>query len=730
MKLLILESPNKAETIQAYLNNMESGWKVIATNGHFKNLLEKTIAVKKVDSHYIGDFAIDNKKIYDLLKSNIQKASSIYIATDDDREGEAIASDIIDEFRLSADQYKRVLFSEISKKKIREILIDKTEGDIDLNKELVNARYSRRLIDRLVGYRLTPLLKYVLRDNKSVIIEGIGRVSFASLAILVEREKEINNFDAYYYKKISATYRVEDKEVFCIGEKKYIEGMDDELFYADVAKLKNDPHIVTLHDVEYEDIQPPKPILFSSLMSNVFYLYKYPTKQIATIAQKLFEGIKIGDEKIGLITYIRTDSYRMSTEIAREAFDIIPYMVIKKEDGPLGYDYVVSEQREYKNKKNAQDAHEAIRPVYLTPEYSPQNIRKYLSEEEYRVYDYIYKISLTTFMTNSSHISTKTEITCGDIKLKSETKEEVFDGWEIVGRYYVPFFKRFDKFENNPPTLYINSVLEPKEIDNWSRKAKSPERYGEGRFIETMTNKGIGRPSTLPNIIPELIKKGYVQSVKGMLKPTLTAEALVNWANENADWLTDINHARTFEEELSKIENGEADKDQLIQEYDTLIEELYKKYDFKDMETYKKEKPSAEQTKTLEMIQSKGVEVKENAFNSKLEATKVIKKYYESLKVCKCKECDTGHIIAYEKNYSCNNKDCKFVLWKNKVSGFIDNFKLDIDEVEFSESLLKKKNVFTENLHGKSAIFDADVFIENDERYGYGLKFKVKKGKK
>lgn len=731
MNLLIVESPNKAETIQKYLNSIENGWSVIATHGHFKNLKEKEMAIKKNDSGYIGNFVVEKKDIYTNLKSKIGIAKHVYIATDDDREGEAIAFDIVQDFKLDEEDYTRVIFTEISKKKVQEILIDKNiiEENSTVNSNLVNARFSRRLIDRFIGYKLSPLLKYIFKDDKETDIKGIGRVSYASLSLLTEREKEVNSFDSYTYKKLYATYRSDNKEFYCTSEKKYIEGVDDEDFYSDLSYLKNNPHIVTEYENEFVDMQPPKPILFSSLMSNVFYLYKYSTEQTAKIAQKLFEGVNIDGELTGLITYIRTDSYRISTEAASDAIALIPYIVVNEAEGPLGFDYVIQEQREYKNKKNAQDAHEALRPVHINNKYAPHNIRKYLSEEEFRVYDYIYKVTVSTFMTNSSYISTVINIRCGEIVLKNETKEQVFDGWEAIGQYYVPFFKKFEKFEKNPPSLQRNDELNPSEINYWSRKAKQPERYGEGRFIETLTNKGVGRPSTLPIIIPELIKKGYVVSNKGMLTPTKTALKLVAWADENASWITDLNHAREFEEHLINIENEEELKDTLIQEYDELLKDLYTKFNFKDMEEYKKEGISQEQRKTLDKIRENGVEVPESTYENKIKATKFIKKYFESQKICKCKVCEDGEIIKFPERFACNNKNCKFVLWRSRVEKFIKNFNIEMEEHELSIQLLKKKQVLVENMRGKNALFDANVYIENDDKYGYSLKFKVKRSK-
>lgn len=728
MNLLILESPNKAETIRGYLKEY-SDWKIIATNGHYRNLKEKEMSYSKSGETYKADFIIEKKKIYENLKRSIETSTHIYIATDEDREGEAIAFDIIEDFKLSPQRYTRVVFSEISKKLIIQTLIERVaEGEI--NKSLVDARYSRRLIDRIVGYKLSPLLKFIFKEDKEMQLKGIGRVSYAALAILTKRESEIIKFDAYYYRKINATYKVEGKEIYCTSEKKYIEGEDDDEFYEDLNALSTQDHIVTEFDTEFVDETPPKPVIFSSLMSNIFYLYKYTTEETARVAQRLFEGVYINGKKMGLITYIRTDSYRISDEVAQEAGELIPYIVVKEDDGPLGFDYLAIERREYKNRAGAQDAHEAIRPVHLNSEFAPHNIRKHLSEEEFRVYDYIYKITLSSFMANSSYIKTKVTLICDEIKLKSESKEQVFDGWETIGKYYVPFYNKFDTFQDDFPNLYINDTITPREVNHWSRKAKAPERYGEGRFIETLTTKGIGRPSTLPVIIPELIKKEYVKSHKGMLTPTSIAMKLVNWAQENASWIVDSEHARGFEDTLSKIENEEVSRDEIINEYDKLMQELFDTYNFKTLDEYKKERPSHQQINTLRKLQSKGVSVPESAFNMKMEATKFLKSYFDSQKVCKCRYCKDGEILEFNERYSCNNKECDFTLWKNRVDSFIDNFKIQMDKKEFSVAILKKQKELIEDMEGKSAIFSANVFIEKTEKYGYGISFKVYKKRK
>lgn len=726
MNLLILESPNKAQTVSGYLSSLEGEWKVIATKGHFKNLKENSIAVKKIGGDYVGEFVIENKQIFQTLREEIPKAQQVYIATDDDREGESIADDIITEFNLQKHQYKRVVFQELTKKKITEVLLDAKNNE-GVNEHLVDARYSRRLIDRLVGYKLTPLLKHIFAQDKTVDISGIGRVSYAALAILVSREKEITLFEPYKYRKIAVTYWTKEGEIFCTSEKRFIEGEEDTEFFTAVKEIRNNEHIITEYNTEFIDIAPPKPVIFSTLISNMFYLYKYTSDKTSQIAQKLFEGIDIGGERKGLITYHRTDSYRLSEEVAIEAANLIPYIVLNTEDGPLGYEYTITEQRTYKNKKGAQDAHEAIRPVHLTEEYAPHRLKRYLSEEEFRVYDYIYKITLSTFMANSTYIETKIVTECGDLKFKSETKEQIFDGWEIIGKHYVPFFKKFDKFMKNPPMLYVNDTIEVKDISDWSRAAKQPERYSEGRLIETLTSKGVGRPSTLPVIIPELLKKKYITSNRGMLKCEHTAMKIVDWAEKEAEWIVNINHAREFEEALSLIENDEENKNEIIEKYDKLIQDIYKKYDFVDIEEYKKERPSQEQIAMMDKLKAKGVEVPQKAYTLKIEASKYLKKYFDSQKICKCKVCSNGDIVEYETSFNCNNKECDFILWKSTVANFIKNFHLELNQEEFALELLKKKQVKVENLKGKNAYFNANVFIEYDEKYKYTLKWKIAK---
>jgi len=728
--LLILESPNKAETFQEYLKDYPN-WKIIATYGHFKNLEKNNIAISKKGDSYIGNFIIEKKNVYDNLKKAITNAQNIFIATDGDREGEAIAFDIINEFKLEKGTYKRVIFNEISREKIINVLInnnsDSTFDDID--QQLVNARYGRRLIDRIIGYKLSNLLKFILKRDEKAELKGIGRVSYAALSPLVKREKEINKYEPFSYRRIVATYIDGTKEFSCVSEKKYIEGEDDEYFFSDMTKLTTEKNIVTECDTEYVDYQPPKPITFSSLLANISYLYKFETEKTAKIAQKLFEGVTIRGKKTGLITYIRTDSYRISEDFFIKTSQMIPYIIINRNDGPIGYDYAREEQRTFKKSKNTQDAHEAIRPIYIEEEYAPHNIRKFLTKEEYLVYDYIYKITIASCMSNSLYISTKITVICDDIKLRYETKQQVFDGWEILAKNYVPFFKKWEKFDNNPPDLLINSEITPREITYWSRRAKTPERYSIGTFIEMLTSKGIGRPSTLPSILPEMTKKNYISIEKGIVRPTKTAEILYNWAEENASWIIDLNHAKMFEDSLEKIEKNEADKNEIIQEYDTLIDDLYKKFNFTNHEEYKNAPPTNEQIALLNKIKLENVEIPKEAFEKRIKAKSFLEKYYASKTICKCRICKKGEIINYDKFYKCSNKECDFILWKNKINKFLNNFSLEINENMFAEKILKNKTTLIEGLKGKNAIFNANVFLEYSQKYGYEIGLKIVRSK-
>jgi len=725
--LVIVESPNKAETIKQYLSSLEGFWRVVATFGHFKNLPEKGISVKNNNGTYVGEFEISKKNVYENLKKVIKEASYIYIATDDDREGEAIAWDIVEEFSLDISKYKRVVFTEITKKSISTILLDTSNNNIDVKSNLVSSRYARRIIDRIVGYKLSSLLKYIFKTTYGLEFKGVGRVSYAAISILAKREQEIQQFESYNYRKLFVVYTVNSKEFVCFSKKRYIEDVENTEFYDAYQLLKNEEHIVTDYSTEFIDVSPPKPVTGSSLLANISYLYRYSTDKTSKIAQKLFEGVNINGEKVGLITYPRTDSYRISKEFAAEVIATIPYMVINKEDGPLGFEYVVDIPREYKLHKNSQDAHEALRPTSMSVEFAPHNVRKYLSEEEYRVYNYIYNITLSSFMATSSYIVTKINITCGDITLESETKEQVFDGWEVIGKYFVPFYKKYDKFDSNPPILNLGDVINYRDIDYSTRKAKRPDRYSEGGFIEILTSKGIGRPSTLPSIVPELKKKQYIDENKSMLIISQLVIKIVEWANINAPWIIDLDHAREFEEKLSLIENGELDRNILIKEYDFLIKELYEKFNFIDAQEYHKQPPTDLQVSQLKKIQQSGFVVPDKAFQYKVDAKKSIEDYFKSKEIAKCLFCKKGKIHNFEKYYKCNNKECDFIFWKSTAEKFVNHFNISLNSSEFILELLKTKKVKVENMRGKNVLFSANAYIEKNEKFGYQIGFSVVK---
>lgn len=561
---IVVESPAKARTISKYLQN---GFVVKASMGHIRDLPENKIAVN-VKKNFEPSFVIlsDKKKIVKELLETAKKADKILLAADPDREGEAICYHLNEIFKETEKEVKRVLFFEVTEKAIKEAI--KNPVSIDFLK--VEAQFARRIIDRLVGYYISPLLWQKVKKGLSA-----GRVQTVALRMLCEREEEIENFiseEYYIIKAILQNNQNNEIEVKLSQFKgKKVEIKSRELCDEILENLKNKKWIVKKVTQKEAKKSPQPPFTTSKLQQEAARLYKFPVKKTMMIAQKLYEGVDLqSGERTGLITYMRTDSTRISPEALKMARDYISANFDKE--------YLPKKERVYSPKEGAQDAHEAIRPTAIFR--TPESVRPFLKEEEYLLYKLIWKRFLASQMTDAIYLKTKVEVECGDALFQASGSICKFKGYRIL--YDV---SDEESEESTIPELKENEELKLIELKSEQKWTEPPSRYTEATLVKALEENGIGRPSTYATIISTVQNREYAKKEGGYLVPTKLGREVLKILIKNFPTIFEINYTANLEAELDKIEKGEAKRLELLNKFWELFYKTYEqaKQNIKDV---------------------------------------------------------------------------------------------------------------------------------------------------
>ncbi|MEN3013359.1 MAG: type I DNA topoisomerase [Endomicrobiia bacterium] len=501
MKLIIVESPTKEKTISKFLNNSKE-YVVKSSYGHIRDLPKNSLGVDEKNNfkpYYV--ILPKAKKIIKELKNLSNQAEDIYLATDYDREGESIAWHLVKVLGLDENEVKRITFHEITPKAIFEAL--KNPKKIDKN--LVNAQQARRIIDRLIGYKLSPLLWDKIANKLSA-----GRVQSAALKFIYDREKEIENFKPQEYWTVECEfYKVKEENFFkanlsYIGDKK-LDKLDIKTQQEAEEITKEIRNIGTgeIIDIKIEEKlkSPPAPFITSTLQQEASWKLKFSPSKTMAIAQSLYEGVDLGKtERIGLITYMRTDSTYVSDYAIDELRKFIKEKFTEK--------YLNDIPRKYKTKvKNAQEAHEAIRPTNVY--YTPEEIKKYLTNDQYKLYDLIWKRFVASQMKDMKYQITTLKIKVSEKYIfEAEIKKILFEG------YYIILPEEQQKKEKEEIILEkfnLNDELKIKDCISKQHFTEPPSRYTEASLIKELEKNGIGRPSTYASIVDTLKIRGYVK---------------------------------------------------------------------------------------------------------------------------------------------------------------------------------------------------------------------------
>lgn len=559
--LVIVESPTKSRTLTRILGKE---YKIIASMGHVRDLPEKRLGIK-IDKNFEPEYVIipQKRKILTEIKNQVSNFDRIFLATDPDREGEAISWHLLESVRLdSSKKYiKRVVFHEITESAVNQAF--KTPRDLDMN--LVNAQQARRLLDRLVGYKLSPLLwKKVLKGLSA------GRVQSAALRIIVERENEILNFTVKEFWTISAILTKKDSESnfgsfkaqlwkAAGGKRIDIENEDKANKLIDI--LKQASYQVSNITKSTQRRMPTPPFITSTLQQEAWRRLHFTAKLTMSIAQQLYEGVEIGnDGNIGLITYMRTDSTHISTGALYECRNYI--------NDIFGKDYLPNKPRSYGKKvKFSQEAHEAIRPTKISR--TPEEVRPYLTKEQYKLYDLIWKRMIASQMSDAIYENTIVEITASKEEnkylFKASSSNLVFDGFTKI--YIESRDEEENQIEDMLPEIKKGEWLKLNKIIKQKNFTEPPPRYTEATLIRTLEQNGIGRPSTYATIISTIQERDYVYKDKGKFKPTeigiIVNELLVN----NFPDIVDLQFTAKVEDDLDKIAEGDKDWKTVLHEF-------------------------------------------------------------------------------------------------------------------------------------------------------------------
>ena len=534
-RLIIVESPAKARTISRYLGK---GFTVKASMGHIKDLPTNRMGVD-VEGDFEPEYVVikGKEKVIEELKRAAEEADEVYIASDPDREGEAIAWHIAQEIGEDG-KVRRIVFHEITKRAIEEAL--KSPTDIDLKK--VNAQQARRVLDRIMGYSLSPLLWKRIDRGLSA-----GRVQSVALRLICEREKEIEEFVPEEYWKITAILEGDSPPAFeaqlvSLGGEKLDRIPPDRV--DDVySRISEADFVLSSVQKKKKRRNPKPPFITSTLQQEAFKRLGFPASKTMWIAQQLYEGMEIpGEGPVGLITYMRTDSVRLSKEAVSEARSFI------KES--FGDEYLPKRIPEYRSKGSVQDAHEAIRPtsVFRTPE----SLRGKIPDDHLKLYDLIWRRFVASQMEPAVFESTVFEIEARDAVFRATGSVLVFDG----------FLKVYSDEEVEAkvlPDLKPPCALRLVELKKSQHFTSPPPRYTEASLIKKLEEEGIGRPSTYATIVSTIIDRGYVVREKKALVPTPLGRIVSEVLTRNFPGLIDVSFTARMEEDLDKIAEGKQD---------------------------------------------------------------------------------------------------------------------------------------------------------------------------
>ena len=652
--LVIVESPAKAKTIKKYLG---SGYEVVASMGHVRDLPKARLSVD-VKNNYEPKYAIIKGKesLVKDLKKLADGSDKVYLATDPDREGEAISWHLAYILGLDINDNNRVEFNEITKNGVSKGM----EAPRSINIDLVNAQQARRVLDRLVGYKLSPFVSQKIRRGMSA-----GRVQSVAVRIIVDRENEIRKFNPEEYWTVDAKFipkgsRKSFPASLYLGK----ETINNEEEANKILKdLENADFTVTKVKHGTRKKSPAPPFITSTLQQEASRKLGFQSRRTMKVAQELYEGIDIDSMgATGLITYMRTDSLRVSSQATAEASKYI--------ESTFGEKYLPAKPRVYKSRSNAQDGHEAIRPSM--PSLEPDKIKSNLTSDQYKLYNLIWKRFISSQMADCLQKTTQADIEANGYVFKASGYRVDFDGFTTL---YTESNDESESKKTELPPLENGMPVRVKEILPNQHFTQPPARYTEASLIKALEEHGIGRPSTYAATISTITNREYVKREAKTLIPTELGEAMVNLMKERFPKIVNVKFTAQMENELDTVEKGQVQWVELIDEFYQDFEKTLKKAKA-DMDGVKIELEE-DQTDIVCEKCGRNMVIKVGRFGKFIACPgypecKNIKKYVQKIGV-PCPKCNGDVIIRTTKKkrifYGCSNyPNCDFVSWNEPVN--------------------------------------------------------------
>ncbi|MBP3634934.1 MAG: type I DNA topoisomerase [Bacilli bacterium] len=645
--LVIVESPAKSKTIEKYLGD---GYKVLSSKGHIRDLA--------TSGKYGFGVDIENgfkptyepikgkKKDITALKKEVKASDKVYLATDPDREGEAISWHLKDALDIDDNNYERIVFNEITK----DAVVNSFKNARKIDELMVRSQETRRILDRIIGFRLSKLMQSKTGGKSA------GRVQSVALKLIVDREREIEKFIPEEYWTIKAIFPDFEANLFGYIDDKKLEIKNELESKKIINKLSNSYKIESTEKKNKNKSSKP-PFITSTMQQEAANKLNFSSKKTMSVAQKLYEGINIGSETVGLITYMRTDSIRLSNDFISST---LKYIEVN-----YGKEYV-GKVKTQKKSENVQDAHEAIRPTSILR--TPDSIKEYLTTDEYKLYKLIYYRALASLMKEAKQATTTVVLDNNDYKFKATGTVTTFDG-------YMKVYKEYEKTEDSilPDFAKYNSdVIITDKVEEKQHFTEAPARYSESSLIKEMEKLGIGRPSTYATTISTIVDRGYVNIVDKRFNPTKIGVETTDKLQEFFSNLINVKYTAKMEEDLDNIASGE-----II--WNELLEEFYKEFEPMVKDAFDNmEKKEPEKTGDIcpecgkELVKRNGRYGEFIACSNYPECKYIKKEEKKQVEVCDCIKCGSKIVERKTKKgkvfYGCSNfPKCKEAYWDKPI---------------------------------------------------------------
>ena len=644
--LVIVESPSKTKPIEKYLGN---DYKVLSSKGHVRDLSTHGKYGLGVDleNNFKPDYITmkGKKSVIDELKKEAKKCDHIYLATDPDREGEAISWHLKDVLNLKETDYDRVVFNEITKNTV----VEAFDHARKIDQNLVNSQETRRILDRIIGFRLSRLIQSKT-DGSSA-----GRVQSVALKLIVDKEREINAFNKEEYWTIEAVFPEFSAELFNYNHKDF--KINNEIEANDVLNSLSNSFEIESVDKKNKQKQSKPPYTTSTMQQDASNKLNFNARKTMQIAQKLYEGIELQDETVGLITYMRTDSIRLSQDFISSAYKFI--------EAKYGKEYI-GHVKTSKKTENVQDAHEGIRPTSINR--TPESVKPFLSNDEFKLYRLIYYRALASLMKNAITINTTVILNNNNYQFKATGQIIDFDG-------YLKVYKDYEDTKDKilPPLGEYNSkILVSKEINKYQHFTQPPSRYTEAKLIKEMEELGIGRPSTYATTMDIIKRRGYANLVEKKFVPTDIGFEITDKLQEFFSHLINVEYTANMETDLDKIAEGNEDYVKVLSKFYTEFEPSVKQA-FEAMPKKEAEKTGEDCPECGNPLVIRKGKYGEFTACSNYPKCKYIKQEEQKIiEVCDCPKCD-GKIVEKKSKrgkifYGCNNyPKCKEAYWDKPI---------------------------------------------------------------